>query len=621
MKPIFFILSICIAASFQTAAQTANPQQYKYVFTVAKDGTGDYYNIQDAIDAMRVYPLASITLYIKNGVYNEKIELPANNTDVTFIGENVDSTIITWNDYSGKGKHTTFTSYTAKISGNRFRAENITFANSAGPVGQALALYVDADKAVFKNCKFLGNQDTIFTSGEQSRQLFTDCYIEGTTDFIFGPATSVFQNCTIKAKTNSFITAASTTPGKPFGYVFLNCKIVADSAVNKLYLGRPWRANAKTVFIKCDLPKAIVPEGWNNWNNPENEKTVFYAEYKSTGEGAAPGKRIKWSRQLNDKQAQAYSLATIFSFNAKEAVVSAAWFTDKAVKNFDHTVFNKKQQVIPLYKDVPNNKQVSDKENATTRDNVTRIAKVSNPTLTVFKPEKPNGKAVIICPGGGYAILAFDKEGTRVAEEFNKWGVTAFVLKYRLPDDSINIDRGLAPLQDAQQAIRFVRNNAKEFGVDRNKIGIMGFSAGGHLASTAATHFNFKADAANNDTTSARPDFAILIYPVITFDSTFGHKGSRNNLVGANASKEKFDFYSNELQVTPTTPPAFLIHASDDATVPVENSIRFYQACIKNKVLSEIHIYPKGGHGFGMYNKTTDDNWMERLRNWLNSIK
>ncbi len=621
MKKVVFIFLLLANALLYVNGQTANPQQYKYVFTVAKDGTGDYYTIQDAIDAMRVYPLAPITLYIKNGIYNEKIELPANNTDVTFIGENVDSTIIVYNDYSGKGKHTTFTSYTAKISGNRFRAENITFANSAGPVGQALALYVDADKALFKNCKFLGNQDTIFTSGEQSRQLFIDCYVEGTTDFIFGPATSVFQNCIIKAKTNSFITAASTTPAKPFGYVFLNCKIIADSAVNKLYLGRPWRANAKTVFIKCDLPKVIAPEGWNNWNNPENEKTVFYAEYKSAGEGAAPEKRVKWSRQLNDKQAQAYSLATIFSFNVKEEGVSAAWFTGKAVKKFDHTVFNKKQQVISLYKIVPNNKTVPDKENFTVRDNVTRIAKVSNPTLTVFKPDRPNGKAVIICPGGSYAILAFDKEGTRVAEEFNKWGVTAFVLKYRLPDDSLNIDRSLAPLQDAQQAIRFVRNNAKEFGVDRNKIGIMGFSAGGHLASTAATHFNFKADAANNDTTSVRPDFAILIYPVITFDSSFGHKGSRNNLVGANASKEKFDFYSNELQVAPTTPPTFLIHASDDATVPVENSIRFYQACIKNKVPAEMHIYPKGGHGFGMYNKTTDDNWMERLRNWLNSIK
>jgi len=622
IKSTFIIIALIVTSVFSNA-QTANPQQYKYVFTVAKDGTGDYAFIQDAIDAIRVYPLAPITVYIKNGIYNEKIELPANNVDVTFIGENVDSTIITFNDYSGKGKHTTFTSFTAKISGNRFRAENITFANSAGPVGQALALYVDADKAVFKNCKFLGNQDTIFTSGENSRQLFLNCYIEGTTDFIFGPATTVFQNCTMRAKTNSYITAASTTKGKPFGYVFIDCKIIADSGVNKLYLGRPWRANAKTVFIRCDLTKAIAPEGWNNWSNPENEKTVFYSEYKSTGEGAAPAKRVKWSKQLNDKEAQRYSLATVFSFSSKEEGVSGAWFSDKPANQFDYTAFAKKTQpVINLYKDaVPNNKLIADKENSVTRDNVTRIAKVSNPTLTVFKPAKPNGKAVIICPGGGYSILAFDKEGTRVAEEMNRWGITAFVLKYRLPDDSINIDRSLAPLQDAQQAIRFVRSNAKEFGVDRNKIGIMGFSAGGHLASTAATHFNFKADAANDDTTSARPDFAILIYPVITFDSTFGHKGSRNNLVGANASKEKFDFYSNELQVTPTTPPTFLIHASDDATVPVENSVRFYQACVKNKVPVEMHLYPKGGHGFGMYNKTTDDNWMERLRNWLNSIK
>ncbi|HEX6848526.1 MAG TPA: pectinesterase family protein [Chitinophagaceae bacterium] len=621
-KELYIICLLSTLTPSFTDGQTANPQQYKYVFTVAKDGTGDYYNIQDAIDAMRVYPLAPITLYIKKGVYNEKIELPANNTDVNFIGENVDSTIITWNDYSGKGKHTTFTSYTAKISGNRFRAENITFANTAGPVGQAVALYVDADKAVFRNCKFLGNQDTVFTGGEDSRQYFTDCYIEGTTDFIFGPSTAVFQNCSIRAKSNSFITAASTTKYKQFGYVFIDCRITADSGVNKLYLGRPWRAHAKTVFINCELPKAIAPEGWNNWNNPENEKTVFYAEYKSKGQGAAPDKRVKWSTQLNDKRAQHYQPSTVFSFNVKYDGVSGDWFSNKPAKTFDYNAFTKKgHEIIPLYKnDIPNNKVVIDKENSATRDNVTRIAKVKNPTLTVFRPDKPNGIAVIICPGGGYAILAIDKEGTRVGDEFNKWGVTAFVLKYRLPDDSINIDRSLAPLQDAQQAIRYIRNNAKEFGIDRNKIGIMGFSAGGHLASTAATHFNMKADPANNDTVSVRPDFAILIYPVITFDSTFGHKGSRNNLVGANASKEKIDLYSNELQVTPGTPPSFLIHAGDDATVPVENSIRFYQACIKNKVPAEMHVYPKGGHGFGLYNKTTDDSWMERLRNWLSKL-
>jgi pectinesterase len=324
----FLLATVCCFA------QTSNPQQYKYVFTVAKDGSGEFKYIQDAIDAMRVYPLARITLYIKNGVYNEKIELPATNTDVTFIGESVDKTIITFNDYSGRGKLTTFTSYTAKISGNRFVAENITFANSAGPVGQAVALYVDADKAVFKNCKFLGNQDTIFAAGEGARQYFVDCYIEGTTDFIFGPATAVFQSCTIKAKTASFITAASTTPGKKFGYVFFDCKIIADSSVTKVHLGRPWRAAAKTAFIRCDLPKQIAPEGWNNWGNAQNETTTFYAEYKNTGEGASPKARASWSKQLTDKEAKEYTVENILS-NALFPIQDNNWFQNLPTKPFE----------------------------------------------------------------------------------------------------------------------------------------------------------------------------------------------------------------------------------------------------------------------------------------------
>jgi pectinesterase len=307
-------------------AQTNNPQQYKYVFTVAKDGTGDYKYIQDAIDAMRVFPLAPITLYIKNGVYNEKIELPANNTDVTFVGESVEKTIITFNDYSGRGKLNTFTSPTAKISGSRFVAENITFANSAGPVGQALALYVDADKAVFKNCRFLGHQDTIYAAGENARQLFINCYIEGTTDFIFGPSTAVFQSCIIKCKVNSFITAANTPEGKKFGFVFLDCKIIADSAATKVYLGRPWRAFSKTAFIRCELPKQITPEGWNNWNNPDNEKTAFYAEYKNIGEGADYKNRVSWARQLTDKEAKEYIVENIFSNLNSTTPPGSNWF-------------------------------------------------------------------------------------------------------------------------------------------------------------------------------------------------------------------------------------------------------------------------------------------------------
>jgi pectinesterase len=334
MKRISLVI-VTLIVSFQCFSQTSNPDQYKYDFTVAKDGSGDFKYIQDAIDAMRVYPLRRITLYIKNGVYNEKIVLPSDNTDVSFIGESVDKTIISFNDYSGRGKLTTFTSYTAKISGNRFIAENITFMNSAGPVGQALALYVDADKSVFKNCRFVGNQDTIYAAGENAKQYFVDCYIEGTTDFIFGPSTAVFQNCTIKAKTNSFITAANTPQGKKFGFVFLDCKIIVDTSVTKLFLGRPWRSYSRTVFIRCQLPKQIAPEGWNNWGNPENEKTTFYAEYRNTGEGADAKSRVAWSKQLSEKDVKEFTPENIFSNNNSGIQTESNWFSNLKSKPFE----------------------------------------------------------------------------------------------------------------------------------------------------------------------------------------------------------------------------------------------------------------------------------------------
>lgn len=347
---LLFITLFCILKN--VSAQTANPQQYKYTFTVAKDGTGEYKFIQDAIDAMRGYPLAPITLYIKNGIYNEKIELPSNNTDVIFIGEDVEKTIITFNDHVGKGKIKTFNSFTAKISGNRFVAKNITFENTAGPIGQALALYVDADQATFINCKFIGNQDTVFTGGETSRQLFKNCFIEGTTDFIFGPATAVFQNCIIRAKSNSYITAANTTQGKKFGLVFLNCKIIADSAVNRLYLGRPWRAYAKTVFINAELPAAIAAAGWDNWSNPENERTVFYAEYKNTGPGAATAKRADWGRQLSAQEIKEYTLQNIFSLcNMHDSL----WYNKKDVPDFKWPQKNWQAKSLVWYKYFYNN--------------------------------------------------------------------------------------------------------------------------------------------------------------------------------------------------------------------------------------------------------------------------
>lgn len=278
------------------------------------------------------------------------------------------------------------------------------------------------------------------------------------------------------------------------------------------------------------------------------------------------------------------------------------------------------QTVIPLYKTVPNSKLAADyKEKADTgKDEVIRISKVSVPEITVFQPAKSSGKnpAVIICPGGGYAILAYNLEGTTVAHILNNWGVTAIVLKYRLPSDAIMEDKSTGPIQDAQRAIQYVRENAKQLNVDPQKIGIMGFSAGGHLASTASTHFN-KEYISNPNHISLRPDFSILGYPVISMIDSLTHKGSRNNLLGKNPSPGAVKDFSNELQVTRETPPTFLVLSNDDNGVNPENSIKYYEALLKNHVPAELHIYQNGGHGFGTRILEKNDNWMDVLRIWM----
>ncbi|THH41817.1 alpha/beta hydrolase [Neolewinella litorea] len=277
------------------------------------------------------------------------------------------------------------------------------------------------------------------------------------------------------------------------------------------------------------------------------------------------------------------------------------------------------QETRPLYPgEVPNSRPVPDPETTEQRPSGGRaISKVAVPELTAYRPAHPNGRAVIICPGGGYARLAYDKEGVWVAERLAADSITAFVLKYRIPQDATNVDKSLAPLMDAQQAIRTVRQNAAAYGVDPHQIGIMGFSAGGHLAATAATRFSLPADPNETDTTSVRPDFVALLYPVVSFDSTITHTGSRRNLIGDLPGEAQVHLFSADEQVGPQTPPAFLVHAADDRAVPVQNSLRFYENCLRNEVPVEMHLYPSGGHGFGLRNPTTPDDWMERFTNWL----
>lgn len=280
------------------------------------------------------------------------------------------------------------------------------------------------------------------------------------------------------------------------------------------------------------------------------------------------------------------------------------------------------QTIVKLYGDkIPNEIPGPDQE-ATVDDGILKISNISRPTLTVYLPpkEKSNGTAVVVCPGGGYEINAFKLEGTDLAPQLNKMGVAVFVLKYRLPNDKILKDKTIGPLQDAQQAIKIVRQRAKEWNVNPAKIGIVGFSAGGHLASTAGTHFK-KVLVDNPEKTSVRPDFMILVYPVISFTDSIGHIGSRTSLIGKSPSPEMIRLYSNELQVTKETPPTFLVHAKDDKSVKVANTLRFYDALKKNGVPAELFIYPKGGHGFGLVNRTSTDRWLDRCLAWMKSSK
>jgi len=278
------------------------------------------------------------------------------------------------------------------------------------------------------------------------------------------------------------------------------------------------------------------------------------------------------------------------------------------------------QQTYPLYENIiPNSKPTVDKEKSV-NNGILIISEVSVPTITVYQPKKQNKSksAVIICPGGGYGILASGHEGSDVALALNKMGITAFVLKYRLPNDEIMQDKTIGPLQDAQRALQMVRERAKEWKIDAAKVGIMGFSAGGHLATSASTLFDH-ALIDNKSQTSLRPDFSILIYPVISFSDSLTHLGSRENLAGKNPSEEIKKRYSCELQVTSNTPKAFIVHASDDADVSVKNSLAYYEALLSNKIYGEMLLYPHGGHGFGMNNKTTSDKWMDNLKSWMDA--
>ena len=310
MKLITWIVLLVFARSpwQQKADSLINPplmQQAESILRFDKN-TLDIGTLTEAMEGIRAFMDYKVTVLVKKGVYKEKVVLPSWLENVDFIGENVENTIITYDDHANINKMGTFRTYTLKVEGSSITFKNLTIENNAARLGQAVALHTEGDRLVFINCRFLGNQDTIYTGAKGTRLCFLNCYIEGTTDFIFGPSTALFHNCTIHSKANSYITAASTPKDIEVGYVFKNCKLTAAPDVDKVYLGRPWRPYAATVFINCEMGKHICPAGWDNWRNPENEKTARYAEYGNTGEGADNTNRVKWVKQLTRKDVAKY---------------------------------------------------------------------------------------------------------------------------------------------------------------------------------------------------------------------------------------------------------------------------------------------------------------------------
>lgn len=308
------IISIAIAFTFSLNL-FAQPGS----ITVAQDGSGQYKTVQGALDAIPINNKKPVIIYIRNGIYKEKLHLDSSKNFVTMTGEDKFNTILTNDDHTGKitakgDTINTRTSWSFLIKADNFTAENITFQNDAGfAAGQAVAVESDGDKALFDNCRFVGFQDVLFTNSEKSRQYYRHCYIEGTTDFIFGSATAWFEQCHIHSKKNSHVTAASTPVSKKYGYIFNDCVLTGDSSLHMVSLGRPWRPYAAVVYMHCYIGQHIKPEGWSNWNNTDNYKTVRYAEYKNYGPSSEASARVNWARQLNEGEAKTYTLKSVFT--------------------------------------------------------------------------------------------------------------------------------------------------------------------------------------------------------------------------------------------------------------------------------------------------------------------
>jgi len=575
MKQIFRLKQIAAAAlvilALKSSAQTN--------LFVAADGSAPFKSVQAAIMSV---PSGSnenpVVIHIKPGIYKELIYIQREKRFFKLVGANPTNTILTFNLYAGitnaEGKPIgTFKTPSTTIDADDFTAENLTFENSAGPVGQALAIRVDGDRAAFRNCRFLGWQDTILLN--RGRHYFENCYICGHVDFIFGAATAWFEKCEIHSLRDGYLTAASTPVDVPFGYVFSNCKITGEPGV-KTFLGRPWRIYASTIYLNCEMSDVVRPVGWNDWNKPEAHKTARYAEFNSTGDGASPTNRPDWTKQLKKSDAQKITVEKVLGG-------TDGWDPD-LTQSFSANRFNIE------YGEAGGEKLLLDAH------------------VPAGAGKHP---VVLIVHGGGWMTGDREKDivpvFAPVATNF-----TWFTISYRLAPTN----RWPACYEDVQTAIRWVKQHAAEFKGDPERIALLGYSAGGHLVTLAGTR-------AEDDTrVQAIAAFAPPTDLVADNERRGGLSISMTNLFNCDSTnltdsvRAVLKENSPLTYVKPGLPPFLIIQGSADKTVPANQSLAFQEKLNAAGVDCDLILIPDGQHRINDWKKF-DPAWQGKLISWL----
>ncbi len=625
MPRLYLLLSFLLLASRLVAQSPVVQFPYPTSFTVAQDGSGNFKTIQEAINAVRDLSQVQVLIYIRNGTYREKLVVPSWKTNISLIGESEDKTIITGDDYAGKpfpggvdatgrSKFITYTTHTVLIEGNDIILENLTIENTAnrnrpGPrVEQAVALHVEGDRCIVRHCRLLGHQDTVYMATSISRQLYQDCYVEGTVDFLFGEATVVFQRCTINSLANAWITAASTRPGQPFGFVFLDCVLTADSSVTSVYLGRPWRPYARTVFIRTQMGPHIRSAGWENWPKTTNYKTTFYAEYQSHGPGANPPERVGWSTHLTESEAARYTLKTIFGGDRGWNPAPGLTYrrdTSFSVSSAYQNTKKKYPQISIANPKLAKGVTIAANWPYCTHNGKTLFLDAFYPTVS---PKKRH-PAVLLIHGGGWRT-GDRSMNVAMAKRLANAGYVAVTADYRLSTDSLYP----AAVHDLKEAIRWLRAHADTLGIDTSRIAAMGCSAGGQLAALLGTTGNLNTLEGTGGTIghSSTVQAIVDIDGLLAFDHPESGEGDDSRAISA--ATHWFGGPKSET-VALWREASALTHAdrSDSRPAPIlilnssvdrmhagrDDLLAIYR---KRGIYTEVHTFPDTPHPFWLFN-------------------